>query len=270
MNKGFTLIEVVVVIAIVSILAGIMIPFIYRVWENAEIETTKERMSDLKKAMVGDPRLIQNGVRIHYGYVGDCGALPSTLEKLIIADLNECPNWKGPYLPAGFDSSDYNRDAWDEVLIYDPVQTTLMSKGADRISGTADDITLGISQNEITEAMPISSIKGNINFSFYNSTPNPVTPLYYSKVTELLYSQTSNCMPLNIGNINSGETKSVIQSFNISINNKLTKGKIIGIRSSLSNDPSCGNVIGSTDINVFVSSLSEELFINIPFSYTIQ
>lgn len=270
MNKGFTLIEVVVVIAIVSILAGIMIPFIYKVWENAEIETTKERISDLKKAMVGDPRLIQNGVRIHYGYVGDCGQLPGKLENLIVKDEIECPNWKGPYLPPGFNLSDYDKDAWGEVLIYDHVQATLLSKGADRVSGTKDDITLSISQNEITEAMPISSIKGNINFSFYNSTPNTVTPLYYSKVTELLYNQTSNCAPLNIGSINPGETKSVVQPFNLSIINKLTKGKIVGIRSSLSNDPSCGNVIGSTDINVFVSSISEELFVNIPLSYTIQ
>jgi len=74
-DQGFTLIEVIVVMAIVAILAGIMVPFVYRVWEGDEIELTRERMGEIKKALVGDPRLIQNGIRTNYGLsvtMGNC------------------------------------------------------------------------------------------------------------------------------------------------------------------------------------------------------
>lgn len=284
MNRGFTLIEVIVVIAIVSILAGVMIPFIYRVWESADVETTKERMSDLKKAMVGDPRLIQNGVRIHYGYVGDCGGLPSALEILVDEGKGkaECPGWNGPYLPAGFNSGDYNKDAWGEEIIYDPLAGRLISKGANKTLETcndndkdSDDICLNIYNNEINEAKPVNKITGNINFSLFNSTSYPVTSLYYKitvtyKDKDEIKNQETNCVTLNIDSINSGETKSFVQAFIFSLANVLRKGQIITVRSDLFNDSFCNNNIASTGMNVFVSSMSEELFINLPFSCTIK
>lgn len=269
MNKGFTLIEVIVVMAIVSILAGIMIPFVYRVWESSDIENTREKLLDLKRAMVGDPRLIQNGMRTHYGYIGDCGQMPLDLKYLVETDQN-CPNWKGPYLPPGFNPDDYKKDAWGEEFIYDQVNAKITSKGPDKIQDTVDDINIEINQNEIAEAKPVSTIKGNLNISLYNSTPDPVTPLYYSKVTEFLYNQGTGCIPINAGTINSGETKTIVQAFNFSLSNALTKGKVIVFRGNIFNDSSCNNAIGSTEIYIFVTSVSEELFVNIPISYRIQ
>ncbi len=269
MNRGFTLTEVIVVIAVLGILAGTLIPFIYRVWENTDIETTRERLMDLKKAMVGDPRLIQNGVRIHFGYVGDCGKLPSSLDKLVTEDLSECPDWKGPYLPSGFNSREYDKDAWGETIIYDSASATLSSKGIDRTQATADDITINISEKEILEARPISSVKGNVTFSFYNLTSSTVTPQYYSRVTERKYNQGTGCMYVNIGSISPGETKSVIQAYSFGLVNIIKKGQIISARAELYNEPSCNNMIDSTEINIFVTSMSEELFINIPFSHKI-
>lgn len=269
MRRGFTLIEVIVVMAIVSILAGIMIPFVYRVWESSDIEITKERMTALKKAIVGDPSMTLNGTRTQFGYVGDCGILPLNLLYLIEIDQN-CSNWDGPYLSPGFNSSEYNKDAWGEEIIYDYTLAKLTSKGPDRVQGTGDDIQLQIAPNEINEAKPVRILKGNMNFSIYNRTSNPVTPLFYSKAIELLYNQGTNCMALNTGTINPGETKHIVQAFSFSLNNFLTKGKIITARGSLFTDSSCSTVVTSTDINLFVSSVSEELFINIPISYSIQ
>lgn len=269
MNKGFTLIEVIVVMAIVSILTGIMIPFVYRVWESSDIENTSERLLDLKRAMVGDPRLMQSGMRTHYGYVGDCGQLPIDLKYLVEMD-QDCPNWKGPYLPPGFNQDDYKKDAWGKEFIYDHDQAKITSKGLDRIQGTADDISIDITSNEISEAKPVSTIWGNLFISLYNSTAAPVTPVYYSKVTELLYNQGTGCTPLDAGTINAGETKTIVKAFGFPLGNALTKGKVIAVRGNIFNDSSCSIAIASTDINVFVASISEELFTNIPISYRIQ
>ena len=76
MKRGFTLIEVLVTMAIVSILAGIMVPAVWKFWESQDVQTTRERIKTLKLAMVGDRSLIQNGIRTSYGFVGDNGELP--------------------------------------------------------------------------------------------------------------------------------------------------------------------------------------------------
>lgn len=280
MNRGFTLIEVIIVIAIVSILAGIMIPFIYRVWENAEIETTRERMSDLKKAIVGDPRLIQNGVRINYGYVGDCGTLPGKLENLIVADSNECPNWKGPYLPAGFNSSDYDKDAWGNSFNYTIIEridslgrrivASLISAGPNRqfdSCTSGDDICLDIYQDEVT---PVKSIEGNLNLSFYNATSNPQSPSYSVKVSELLYGQ-GTCISLDVGQVNPSETKRITKNFKIDLNIYYSAGNnIINTQVELFSDSNCSQKLKSSNYAEMISMMSEAIYLNLPFSYTIQ
>lgn len=176
-KKAFTLIEVMVVVAIISIMASMMMPAVWKWWENEEIATTRQRLKDLKDAMVGDRTLAQNGVRTHYGFVGDNGELPfgniSTYGglKYLQENYNSVyPRWSGPYLKGGFDPSSYMLDAWGNKLVYSPVQVPpgdpnryvygeIRSYGPNGIANDSDDIVELIAEQEVT---PTSKLLGTI------------------------------------------------------------------------------------------------------------
>jgi len=163
MKRGFTLIEVLVTLAIVSILAGMIVPAVWKFWEGQEVQTTKERLSALKLAMVGDKSLVQNGIRTSYGFVGDFGELP-VQGQLSTASLRT-------YIPGGYTSDAYN-DAWGRSFrytVYDNLpgydgrflSGKICSDGLDGISGNSDDICVDI---PVSEVAPTHRIQGNFVF----------------------------------------------------------------------------------------------------------
>ncbi len=161
---GFTLLEIIVVVGIISLMVGILIPLIYKVWESQEIDTTKERMQKLKEAMVGNPAQINSGIRSNFGFVGDLGQLPPNLDALISYGLY------GPYLSGGIDPQSFKQDAWGYDLIYAYTtdtfsrrdSATLTSLGSDNKVGgtdTAADMQITIDSNEV---LPASSVSCNV------------------------------------------------------------------------------------------------------------
>lgn len=273
-NNGFTLIEVIVVMAIISILAGIMIPMVYRVWESNDEELTRTRMRDLKIALVGDSRLVQNGVRTHFGYAGDIGQLPASL-----ADLITDPgvaNWNGPYVPAGFDATTFNKDAWGRAIDYGTATeasgrrtaAALTSHGADGVSGTADDISDPDVQISPAEVLPVTAFLGNIGITF-QSSPQAAKNLYLGVVARYRNGAgvpvTRTCCDSNMKVItgNAGNTQvNYSQSFSCSPSEALPVGFVF-VSPGVFSDSSCTASLGGTPLELAVSASGSTLFVNL-------
>lgn len=140
---GFSLIEILVVLALISILAGAVAPMMLR---DVARQHERQTLSDIRRlvhGMRGDPAL---GT---FGYVADVGRLPTALE-----DLNQLAGlpayawsstdgvgygWSGPYAPEIRDQNGSFVDAWSTPYRYTGT-AQIESAGRDRTFGTGDDL----------------------------------------------------------------------------------------------------------------------------------
>lgn len=80
-QSGFTLLEMMVVISILIFIAAMVYPAAGRLSDLERERITRERMEEIRRAIVGDPdRFDAEGLRIIGGYVGDMGAWPDLYE----------------------------------------------------------------------------------------------------------------------------------------------------------------------------------------------
>lgn len=174
-RAGFTIGEMVIVIAIIAILAALITPLAVNTITQGRYDACIKELQNIKKAIVGDPELVQNGTRSSFGFVGDIGLLPATLDQLIDGSgLPAYPQvspsgnitwgWRGSYI------SDYN-DPWGRPYRYTsnwpgvstPFQAlptviaTILSNGPDGAPSTADDLSIEIRTDEA-----FSTVSGNM------------------------------------------------------------------------------------------------------------
>lgn len=94
-SGGFTLIEVLLVVAILGILAGVVVVNLGGKREGAQINATRASLGAVSKA-----------VEL---YEVDTGRYPAALQALLTDDGS--PNWNGPYLKGGAP-----KDAWGQPV----------------------------------------------------------------------------------------------------------------------------------------------------------
>jgi general secretion pathway protein G len=137
-KRGFTLMEVLLVLAILGMMAGIGIFAIVQQREGAKIDSTKLMLNSIGEAL--DAYNMNIG---HYPTEEE-GGLSGLLTKPSYTDEAIGANWRGPYL------KQEPRDPWGNKINYQVTQAgtpeaaltpyKLWSNGPDGSDGTEDDI----------------------------------------------------------------------------------------------------------------------------------
>lgn len=133
-RRGFTLIELVIVIVVLGVLAGFAVPRFADMTSGSKVTATLDEMNGLKKAIIGNPSAIAGGEYIDRGFEGDIGWAPSRLQDLAakpdsLSTYNKLTRlgWNGPYIDSS--GGAYLKDAWGVNYTYDRATRRIKSTG---------------------------------------------------------------------------------------------------------------------------------------------
>jgi type II secretory pathway pseudopilin PulG len=191
-----TLIELVMVIIIIGILAGVAMKSMSSAIQTGKVEATKKELGALADAIVGNSELVSNGVRVDFGYVGDVGSLPPNLDALMTAP-GGYTTWRGPYIKNSFTQAadDYKRDGWNVLYSYNGgVTITSTGSGSNitkQLANAATDLTSNGIQGVILDGTgnPPGTSNGDVDItiqypngtgSMTSASTNPSTNGNYS------------------------------------------------------------------------------------------
>jgi len=129
-TTGFSLIEMLVAVAIIGLIVGLVGPAAMRQLQSSRVNTTEAQIGQIRTAI--DIFAI------------DTGRVPDESEGLaaLVTNTNAVPGWNGPYMRDG----QLPVDAWGRAFLYgmDGDQVRVTSLGADgQVGGTGNnaDIT---------------------------------------------------------------------------------------------------------------------------------
>ncbi len=127
------MIEMVIVLIIFSVIAGIAMQSGQVGVTNSRTEEAKRELDLIANAIAGDPNKTSGGTRVDFGYVGDVGALPTSLSHLT-SNPGGYSTWRGPYLRDEFSSDGSSTsltvDPWGTSYSYNSTSATIASSGS--------------------------------------------------------------------------------------------------------------------------------------------
>jgi len=149
-RSGFTLIEIIVVITILSILAGAAVPVAAKAINSAARKRTSEELALFSDAAIE--------------YFRDTNSVP-----LAIADLEVDPKrktlvgWAGPYVAGAVKyasgTSAYTSDAWSRnYKVVSGTTLRITSAAEDAVFGTSDDIQITVDFTPVQRDKTLASL----------------------------------------------------------------------------------------------------------------
>ncbi|MSR61029.1 MAG: prepilin-type N-terminal cleavage/methylation domain-containing protein [Planctomycetes bacterium] len=169
-RQGFTLIELVVVMAIVAVLAGAAVPMATKFFTSKARAATRAELEEIAAAVLP--------------YFRDTSKLPSS-----VTDLTQNPGvngWAGPYLSistteAWSGATDIQVDAWARAYRFTTKSASLLeiaSAGEDGTFGDASDIAFRIDVTPVRREETLAQLATlNSAITLYNRDYLPGTPL---------------------------------------------------------------------------------------------
>ncbi len=209
-GKGFTLIEAIIIIAVVAILAALIAPMIFKSTEQERYKRAESELKTIYEAIFGDGKT-------NFGYHGDMGNLPPDLRCLAIPSSDNCDRpdpkewpsgsgviigWKGPYLsPQRVDADGNFLDPWGNMyqmkpLSSDPDTWQLASAGPD---GQIDwsNSTASVNQDNVYYPDSPINVSNHWNSDYYQL----LNPTYFSSkikdVENFPYIKYKVCFPID-------------------------------------------------------------------------
>lgn len=133
-RSGFTLLEILVVLAIIGLLVGLAVKNVDKIFGDSQASIAKIFVNDSIKTSLVRYRI-------------DLGDFPSSaegLDALVTAPGSRAERWKGPYIDAK--GGKVPTDPWGNAYVYRYPGTQnkggydIFSKGPDGVEGTPDDV----------------------------------------------------------------------------------------------------------------------------------
>lgn len=151
-TSGYSFIELLVVIIITGIVATVAMRAMTGTNTAAKAEETKQKLERLAYAIAGDPNLLSSGVRTSYGYIGDVGGLPPSLDALA-SNPGGYTTWKGPYIqdpltPDGTNTR-YKLDGWGKPFSYSGGATIAATGGGGSITRSIASSVNDLLRNQV-------------------------------------------------------------------------------------------------------------------------
>jgi general secretion pathway protein G len=178
-RAGFSLIELIVVIAILTVLAGTTLPTVGRTLTRSRIADTRAELSAMPPALTA--------------YFEDTDSFPPVFGDLE-QNLSGAAGWAGPYLRALLagqpsTTTSLSKDAWNRdyvVSLSGVSELTLTSLGPDGVLGSADDLVQVVDVTPVRRARSVAELKTvNTAITAWNAVNLPATPLSTSYPTLL-------------------------------------------------------------------------------------